>query len=135
MSKLFWNAVHRKSVKHGGKAIFDILVNSPLIAGDNRQSTISDLAKILHVNKVPYKRNVYLSDVDVVDFMIDGIAIKIFIDEEVGSVRGNVKGYCEFERVEAFIAITDCNIILPDELYNKPILNYLVQSTYFKPAF
>lgn len=135
MSKYFWSAVHRKSAKQGGKAIFDILVGSQQIAGDDKESTVNELADILIANKVPYKTNVYLSDVDVVDFMIDSIAIKIFLDETEGSIRGHVKGLCEFDRVEAVIAITDCNFILPDELYNKPILNYLVKTAWHQPAF
>lgn len=134
MSKQFWSAVHSRNSKQAFYAIVEILKSGRLI-GDAAETAISDIADVLSANKVPYTTNVYLSDVDVVDFMIDTVAVKVFLDQSEKSIRGHVKGLCEFDKVSAVIAITDLPFDLPEQIYNRPVVNYLVTNSWFQPAF
>lgn len=120
MSLPFWRAVHQKNIKLGAAAIFDILKNNRYLV-QTEDSIKAEVAKSLNKSKIPYRRNVQLTADKTANFLIDTIAIQINFEGTEKEVLTDLHTFCDMDKVQALILITDKEVNVSDQINHKPV--------------
>jgi hypothetical protein len=94
--------------------------STPFVLKDEK-AVQTAVATLLDAKGIPYKREVRLSDGDIVDFMLPGgIAVEIKIKAQKREVFRQCRRYCKHSQVTALILMTATTMGLPPEIEGKP---------------
>jgi hypothetical protein len=92
----------------------------PFVLKDEK-SVQAAIAVVLDSHGIDYKREVKLSDGNVVDFMLPGgIAVEIKIKGQKREIFRQCRRYCEHAQVKAIVLMTATVMGLPPEIEGKP---------------
>lgn len=83
----------------------------------------AELAEAFIDASIVFEREVHLDKNNIVDFMIDGLAIEIKIRTKVSAMQiyRQLERYCAFSEVKALMLITSKAMSLPDSINGKPV--------------
>lgn len=105
--------------------IVAIIRRSRLDLSDEKM-TQSDLARVFLAAGVKFEREVRLSESDVVDFMINGVAIELKLRKVSKlAVYRQLARYAEHDKVQSLILLTSTSMGLPETINGKDA--YLVK--------
>jgi hypothetical protein len=90
--------------------------------GDEKRLQI-ELAEAFTDYGISFSREVRLDQNNIVDFMIDGLAIEIKIRTKVSAMQiyRQLERYCALPEVEALLLMTSKSMSLPDAINGKPV--------------
>lgn len=88
---------------------------------ENEKRTQSKISEILTKENIDHKREVNLSDKDIVDFMIDDIAIEVKIKGSAMSIFRQCNRYCESIEVKTLILLSSVVSGFPNQINGKDV--------------
>lgn len=101
-------------------SLMHVLRTTPFVIKDEK-SVQSAIERVLKDHEITHRREVRLSDKDIVDFMIDGgIAIEVKIDGQKRAIYRQCERYCEHPAVERIVLMTAKTMGFPSEIKGKP---------------
>lgn len=82
-----------------------------------------ELAEAFIAADISFGREVHLDKNNIVDFMIDGLAVEIKIRTKASAMQiyRQLERYCAFPEVEALMLMTSKAMSLPDSINGKPV--------------
>lgn len=83
----------------------------------------AEIAEAFTSHNINFMREVHLDKSNIVDFMIDGLAIEVKIRTKTSSMQiyRQLERYCAFPEVEALMVMTSKAISLPGTINDKPV--------------
>lgn len=98
-----------------------LMRRTPLVMKDEK-SVQAAIATVLDSHGIDYKREVRLSNEDIVDFMLPGgIAVEVKLNKaKKREVFRQCKRYCEHPQVKVIVLITATIMGFPPEIEGKP---------------
>jgi len=102
------------------------LIRSARIDLSTEKSAQACIEHLLSVAGIEYQREHRLSDADIVDFLIDGVAVEVKL-KSAGkkSVYSQLCRYARHESVKAIILVSNLSMGLPEQIEGKDA--YLVK--------
>jgi hypothetical protein len=101
-----------------GQIIRTIQSNRFSLSGEKQ--TQVQIGDALAAAGIPFEREVRLSDEDIVDFMVDGIAVEVKIKGQRKAIYRQLERYAAHERVRAVLLVTAVSMQLPPAINSKP---------------
>ena len=102
------------------------LIRSARLDLSNEKQSQADLESLLIAAGIPYEREVRLSATDIVDFLIDGIALELKLHGAVKkSVYRQLVRYAKHDRVKVILLASSLSMGLPPQIEGKDA--YLVK--------
>lgn len=92
-------------------------IRAPL---EDEKATQQEIAKQLDAAGVEYKREVRLAPGDVVDFMIDGVAVEVKIKGNRAQIIRQLERYSAHDVVRQIVLLTSRSLLLPATIGGKP---------------
>jgi len=96
------------------------IINSYKFRIDDEIKLHNQIDKVLTDHGVDFKREHRLSNRDIVDFFIDGIALEIKIKGRPMPIYRQCERYCEHDCVTDIILATSKSMGLPEDINSKP---------------
>lgn len=97
-----------------------ILRTTPFVIKDEK-SVQSSIERVFKDHGIVHRREVRLSEKDIVDFMIEGgIAIEVKIDGQKRAIYRQCERYCEHPSVKKIVLMTAKTMGFPVEIKGKP---------------
>jgi len=104
----------------GGPMIVQLLETIPLMLGDEKLLQ-AETATRLDSAGINYRREVRLSEHDIIDFMIEGgVAIEMKIKGGRHAIYRQCERYCMFDAVRTLVLATNVAMSLPAMINGKP---------------
>jgi hypothetical protein len=93
----------------------------------NEKILQNEISTIFTNNNIPFEKEFRLDDKNIVDFMINGLAIEIKINSKVSrmNIYRQLERYALNDKVETILLISSKTMTLPESINNKPI--YILQ--------
>jgi len=89
----------------------------PLSDEKQLQAAISD---VLEAASLDFEREVHLGPRDIVDFMVEGVAIEVKIKGGRRDIYRQLERYCGYDAVTAIVLATNVPMGLPSLICGKP---------------
>ncbi len=86
----------------------------------NEKLLQADIETVLSDKGIAFEREVHLSASDIVDFMIDGVAVEVKIKGSAREIYRQLERYAAHERVEALVLATNRPMGLPLQINGRP---------------
>lgn len=100
--------------------IVRIIVSNPIVI-TNEKAVQEDISRLLDGAGIRHKREVRLSDGNVVDFMIEGgIAVEVKLKAAKREIFRQCERYCRHSQVNALVLVSGTPIGLPADICGKP---------------
>lgn len=98
-----------------------LMRRTPFVMKDEK-SVQAAIAVILDSHGIEYKREVKLSETDIVDFMLPGgVAVEVKLNKaQKREIYRQCKRYCEHEQVKVIVLMTATIMGFPPEIEGKP---------------
>ncbi|TLX16190.1 hypothetical protein [Rhizobium sp. MHM7A] len=110
----------------GGQSVTDVerfvalMRRTPFVMKDEK-SVQAAIAVVLDSHGIDYKREVKLSESDIVDFMLPGgVAVEVKLKAQKREIYRQCKRYCEHEQVKIIVLMTATIMGFPPEIEGKP---------------
>jgi hypothetical protein len=78
-----------------------------------------EIEYMFNVNNIPYQREVRLNDKDIVDFIVEDIAIEVKTKASVMEIYRQIKRYSDSDKFLMIILVTNRHTRLPRKINNK----------------
>lgn len=95
------------------------LVNCTRLPLNREKATQAALAEALTGAGIQFEREARLSDEDIPDFMVGGLAIELKIKGGKMDIYRQLKRYAQHERVTAVLLVTNVAMGLPDDIEGR----------------
>lgn len=79
-----------------------------------------EISQVLANLGIPHKREVRLSNRDIIDFMIEGMGIEIKIKGTANDIYRQCQRYCEHSKVQQLLLVTNRAMGFPSKINGKP---------------
>lgn len=86
----------------------------------NEKRTQSDIESVLTAAGIVHEREKRLSGADIVDFLVDGVAIEVKIGGSRREIYRQLCRYAEHEAVRAIILVANLPMTLPPTINGRP---------------
>ncbi len=103
--------------------VLSIINKYRFIFSDEKELQHSIEKKLIEAN-IEFKREHHLSETDIVDFFIDGVAFEIKIKGSANAIFRQLKRYAENDSVKAIVLISAKPMGLPETILDKPSYIY-----------
>lgn len=99
--------------------IIELLTTHRLPLSDEKllQEAIGD---VFQAAALDFEREVHLGPRDIVDFMVEGIAVEVKIKGNRRDIYRQLERYCTYETVASIVLATNVPMALPVEICGKP---------------
>lgn len=94
----------------------------------NEISLQDQIEHVLKLSQIPYRREHRLSDSDIVDFFIDGVAMEVKIKGHPVAVYQQCVRYGSHDSVKEVLLVSAKNFALPDVIGSKPAYVYFLSA-------
>lgn len=82
----------------------------------------ADMERVLQAAGVSFEREVRLTSLDIVDFMIGGVAIELKLrGARKKSIYRQLSRYCTHQRVEALVLASNLSMGMPSQILGKDV--------------
>lgn len=97
-----------------------LMRRTPLVLKDEK-AVQEGIEVVLDSHGFDFKREVKLSQKDIVDFMLaDGVAVEVKLQGQARAIFRQCERYCEHEQVKALVLVTAKTMGFPPEIKGKP---------------